>query len=240
MANKVVSIEDRIPKLKEQRKKKANRRIVTLLLLFLMLIISILYFQSPYSKIGEIHVTGNQLTPTKEIIETSNLTDKTVLFNLNKKDIAERILTLPAIEKVEISIRFPNRVNVHITEHEMIGYMHENGSTYPFLENGIVVKTDTNDVPEIGPVLSISEIIYTPKKTDEYSINAFMNDGNEVRATLRTFAEKMKYYPTFVKQLNPEDKGIIDIEVGAFFKSFQSEITDQNAEKNQNDASDLQ
>jgi cell division protein FtsQ len=265
LANKVVSIEDRIPKLKEQRKKKANRRIVTLLLLFLMLIISILYFQSPYSKIGEIHVTGNQLTTTKEIIETSNLTDKTVLFNLNKKDIAERILTLPAIEKVEISIRFPNRVNVHITEHEMIGYMHENGSTYPFLENGIVVKTDTNDVPEIGPVLqdfsdakiqsmlaeqlkqmpeeirnSISEIIYTPKKTDEYSINAFMNDGNEVRATLRTFAEKMKYYPTFVKQLHPEDKGIIDIEVGAFFKSFQSEITDQNAEKNQNDASDLQ
>ena len=43
-----------------------------------------------------------------------------------------------------------------------------------------------------------------------------------------------------MKQLNPEDKGIIDIEVGAFFKSFQSEITDQNAEKNQNDTSDLQ
>ena len=48
---------------------------------------------------------------------------------------------------------------------------------------------------------SISEIIYTPKKTDEYSINAFMNDGNEVRATLRTFAEKMKYYQYFCETI---------------------------------------
>lgn len=260
LAKKVISIEDRIPKLKEQRKKKANRRIVTLLFLFFMLILSILYFNSPYSKIGEIHVEGNYLVTKEEIISLSNLTDKTVLFNLNKAEIAERILTIPTIKDVEISMRFPNKVTLTIEEQKILGYLQENGTISPFLENGIVVKQNPTNAPTIGPVLqnfndsnirslladalkempeeirhSISEIIYTPKETDEYSITAFMNDGNEVRATLRTFAEKMKYYPTFVKQLDPEDKGIIDIEVGAFFKSYQAKTSnsDPNEENSQ-------
>ena len=50
---KVVSIEDRIPKLKQQRRKKANRRLILLLLLFFIFIAFILYFQSPLS-----HVQG--------------------------------------------------------------------------------------------------------------------------------------------------------------------------------------
>jgi cell division protein FtsQ len=71
---------------------------------------------------------------------------------------------------------------------------------------------------------SISQIIYSPKDTDKFGIIAFMNDGFEVRGTLRTFAEKMSYYPAVVKQLPPDNKGIIDLEVGLFFKSYQSEL----------------
>ena len=75
------------------------------------------------------------------------------------------------------------------------------------------------------------EIIHSPKKTDELSIIAFMNDGNEVHATLRTFAEKMQYYPALVKQLEPDQKGIIDMEVGTFFKSFDSDNGDVDIEE---------
>ena len=54
---------------------------------------------------------------------------------------------------------------------------------------------------------SISEIHYDPKKTDHYHISLFMNDGNEVSATIRTFAEKMSHYPSIISQLDPNQKG---------------------------------
>ena len=68
---------------------------------------------------------------------------------------------------------------------------------------------------------SISEIHYTPKKTDPYHISLFMNDGFEVSATLRSFSEKMVHYPSIISQLDPNKKGIIDLEVGSYFKAFR-------------------
>jgi len=50
-----------------------------------------------------------------------------------------------------------------------------------------------------------------------------MNDGNEVSATIRTFAKKMSHYPSIIGQLDPNQKGIINLEVGSFFKSYESE-----------------
>jgi cell division protein FtsQ len=246
---KVVSIEDRIPKLKEQRKKKANRRIIILLTLFFLLVISIVYFQSPLSKIREIHVTGNSYIPTNDIIEASNLTDKTVVFNLKKDDIKKRILTLPEVKNVDVSIKFPNDVSIQIEEYRQLGYIMQEGTLKPLLETGSVNHYLNGAMNPIGPVItnfgdkdilnvlvkqlkvmdeeirnSISQIIYSPKDTDKFGIIAFMNDGFEVRGTLRTFAEKMSYYPAVVKQLPPDNKGIIDLEVGLFFKSYQSEL----------------
>ena len=58
---------------------------------------------------------------------------------------------------------------------------------------------------------SISEIHHDPKKSDAYHITFFMNDGNEVSATIRTFAEKMAYYPSILSQLDPDQKGVINL-----------------------------
>ena len=210
--------------------------------MFFLLVISIIYFQSPLSKIKDIHVSGNSFIPTSDIVEASNLTDKTVIFNLQKDDIKERILTLPEVKNVEVSIKFPNDVSIHIEEYRQLGYIMQEGTLKPLLETGTVNNYLNGAMNPIGPVLtnfndkailnvlvkqlktmdeeirnSISEIIYTPKETDKYSVIAFMNDGYEVHGTLRTFAEKMRYYPALVKQLTPENKGIIDLEVGLFF-----------------------
>jgi hypothetical protein len=40
---KVVNIEERIPKIKEQRKQKANRRLITFILLFFTMMLIIIY-----------------------------------------------------------------------------------------------------------------------------------------------------------------------------------------------------
>ena len=255
---KVVSLEDRIPKLKEQRRKKANRRLILLLLLFFMLIAFIVYFQSPLSHVKTITISGNDVHSDKEITSSAGINNDTNIWNVQGKAIEDKLNELPEIKKVEVEIHFPNTVEIKIQELKRIAYISKGKSFIPVLENGHVLdEKQTTDLPLNAPVLysfsendvlkemmdsleqlpnevlnSISEIHYDPQKTDLYHISLFMNDGNEVSATIRTFAKKMSHYPSIIGQLGPNQKGIINLEVGSFFKSYESEgaETDESGE----------
>jgi len=262
LASKVVSLEDRIPKLKEKRKKRANQRLLFLLLFFFLIVICIVYFQSPLSKVGKIEINGASNVPKEQIIEISGLTDKTIIWNLDKQKIINQIMSIPEIKEAQVHFQFPNQVVISVSEFSRVGYIFEDNKFNFLLENGTIIENPSQYVlNHPGPILknfeneeilqllaeqllaidpavknSISEIIYSPKKTDQYSVIAYMNDGFEVHASLRTFAEKLHYYPVLIKQLDPDVKGIIDLEVGMFFKSYQSEIDSkkERGEDNEN------
>ncbi|WAA10636.1 cell division protein FtsQ/DivIB [Fervidibacillus albus] len=260
MTKKVVSIEDRIPKLKEQRKKKANRRLILILLLFFLLISCIAYFQSPISKVGSITVSGNRFLDGNTIIEKSGITEKTTVLNMDRGKAEASLTEFPEIKSTQIHLQFPNHVLIEVEEYDRVGLIEENGDIYPLLESGEIGSEKMSIGKEGGPLLrafsestfiqiateqlvqipieirnSISEIVYSPSNTDQYRVVLFMNDGFEVHATLRTLAEKLKYYPSVISQLDPEQKGIIDMEVGMFFKSFDSIIQQELSESGDGD-----
>ncbi|RKJ20575.1 cell division protein DivIB, partial [Butyricicoccus sp. 1XD8-22] len=57
-------------------------------------------------------------------------------------------------------------------------------------------------------------------------ITLFMNDGYEVRAEITSLAEKLNYYPSIIAQIEKNgefEKGIIDIEVGTYYRSYSEE-----------------
>ena len=119
------------------------------------------------------------------------------------------------------------------------------------LENGVIFNESSEMVPVDAPiflkfedeairkkilkqlallkpeVLSlISQINASPLESDPYAITLFMNDGYEVRAEVNTLAEKLNYYPSIIAQIENEDafeKGIIDIEVGSYYRPFSEE-----------------
>jgi len=251
---KVVSLEDRIPKLKEQRKRKTNRRLVLLISVFFLLIICVIYFQSPLSHVGKISVKGNLSLTKKEIIEKSGISSQTNIWNMKNEDIEKKLLQLSQIKSVTIKKNLPNKVNIEIKEYKQIATLATGTSFSPVLENGVVLRN--NSIKALnGPILtnfqkgkylkhmaeqlqqlpseitnSISEIHYDPNKTDSYHILLFMNDGYEVSATMRTLADKMVHYPSIISQLTPNVKGIIDLEVGSYFTPFKSkgEQKDEN------------
>lgn len=250
---KIVSLEDRIPKLKQQRRKKANKRLITLLFLFFLLIGCIIYFQSPLSRIKNITVKGNEMYSSKDVATLSGLSKETNIWKIDKQSISEKLQSLPEIKSIQVQVRFPNSVNIQVVEHKRIAYLAKDGKFMVVLENGeIIEKTKAEIIPVSAPILigfsngevldemvigleqlpdeivnSISEIHHTPKETDEFSITLFMNDGFEVLATLRTFPEKMKHYPSIISQLDQHEKGIIDLEVGSFFKAYELEGADK-------------
>ncbi|OLN22861.1 cell division protein FtsQ [Domibacillus antri] len=242
---KIISIEDRIPKLKQMRKRKANRRLLVLLSVFFFLILLLIYLQSPLSKVAYIHVEGNELMTKQEIIEQSGLETGRSIWSSDKSRAAEQLQKDDRIREAHVSMGFPNDLKIKIIEQNEIAYAASKGGLYPVLQNGKIMSEPVSGYPSQLPILynfkegealdrfaeavdtlpdevvnTISEVYYDPKESDALHINAFMTDGFEVSATLSTFADKMVYYPSISNQLDPNIKGVIDLEVGSYFKAY--------------------
>ncbi|HHY74529.1 MAG TPA: cell division protein FtsQ/DivIB [Bacillus bacterium] len=245
--SKVIDIEDRIPKLKQQRKQKANRRFVLYISLFFVLVLFILYFQSPLSKVQKISVSGNVHVTQDAIIEESGLKKEMSFWKVDPEKVAEKIKEHEQIAKAEVARKFPNQINIHVSEYARVAYLIEGTSYYPILETGKILEKDKlENIPADAPILlnwsqseelqemaaelrlvpvsilnRISEIHLTPEDSDPLHITLYMNDGHEVSATIRDFSEKIKNYPLIVERLSEEHHGVIHLEVGSYFKSYK-------------------
>lgn len=240
---KIVSIEDRIPKLKEARKKKANRRLVFYLSIFFMLISIIVYLQSPLSQVKHIEVVGNKVLTDDEVIQHSGLALHKNIWVVQKKGVKNKIESHPVVETAQVHRSLPQTIRLKVNEHHIIGYMKEEGTYFPILQNGMMVKKEKISNQGDGPLLNdfeedaylkrmaselnevpedifnlISEITWVPTEKNKYKIVLYMNDGFIVEATIRNFAQKMKTYPSIVSQLEEGDKGIIHMGVGTYFE----------------------
>ncbi|WP_064093794.1 cell division protein FtsQ/DivIB [Rossellomorea aquimaris] len=249
----VVSIEDRIPKLKQHRKKKANRRLLFLLSMFLLMILSVVYFQSPLSHVKNVVITGNQLVSDQIVQEKSGIDKGMNVWSVSSDKTVEQLKKLPEIKDANVKLSFPNSYSISVEEFDKKAYLSKGNKFFVILENGNVLNKGTESIPVDAPLLRgfkedkvlvkivdelgklpkevqhlISEVNLTPKKTDQYHLTLFMNDGFEVSATIRTFSEKMVHYPSIVSQLDPSKKGVIDLEVGSFFRAYETEGEESN------------
>ncbi|RIW36323.1 cell division protein FtsQ [Bacillus salacetis] len=246
---KIVSLEERIPKLKQHRKKKANRRLIFLLSLFLLLILTVVYFQSSLSQVKNIKVTGNHLVSKELVLGKISIAEGMNVWSVDRSKTEKELEKIPEISGAEVKLQLPNTVAVKIKEFEKAAYLINESRFYPILENGDRLDSrELSSLPTDAPILigfkedavlkemvtelkglpaeiknSISEIVLSPKKTDPYHVSLYMNDGYEVSASIRTFSEKMVHYPSIVSQLDESSKGVIDLEVGSYFREYDTE-----------------
>ncbi|PFA68959.1 cell division protein FtsQ [Bacillus sp. AFS015802] len=251
----VVSLEDRIPKLKQHRKKKANRRLLFLLSLFFLMILSVVYFQSPLSHVNTVSVHGNELISNKTVLQKSGIDAGMNVWSVNRETTVEQLKKLPEVKDASVKLSFPNSYEITIQEYDKKAYLSKGNKFFVILENGKVLDKGIGAIPVDAPLLRgfeedkvlakmvkelgelpkevqhlISEINLVPKKTDQYHLTLFMNDGFEVSATIRSFSEKMVHYPSIVSQLDPSVKGVIDLEVGSYFRAYETEGEQSNEE----------
>lgn len=242
----VVSIEDRIPKLKEARKKKANRRLLFYLSIFFFLISMIVYLQSPLSHIKNIEVIGSEIVLEQDIINLSGLQSGTNIWLINKQTVTESIKDHPMISDIEVERKLPQTVQLKVKEQNVIGFVKSDLEFHPVLENGMIVTTSNLLNKGDGPLLInfkdeqylqrmavelskipvdifnlISEISWEPTEKNKYKILLYMNDGFIVDATIRNFSSKMTSYPSIVSQLDPDEKGIVHMGVGTYFEKIE-------------------
>ncbi|MFJ8066204.1 cell division protein FtsQ/DivIB [Psychrobacillus sp. NPDC096426] len=242
---KIIDIEDRIPTLKERRRRRTNKKFSILLFLFVTTLLIVLYFQSSYSQVQTIELKGASLVPKEKYMEQSTLNLGDSMWGFKEKNIEKTLEQNEWVKSAHVNRDWLTGVHIQVEEYKQIGYEEKDGILQIILENGKVIETDGQVLPLEGPIfsgfkeqkvrlrlikelanlqpevlLTISQIIYTPTENDAYSIQVFMNDGNEIKAIIPSFAQKMNYYPSIVSQLDPNVKGIIDLEVGSFFQPY--------------------
>ncbi|WP_217585683.1 cell division protein FtsQ/DivIB [Lentibacillus saliphilus] len=249
----IVSIEDRIPKLKQARKKKANRRLITYLTIFFLLVSVVVYLQTPLSHIKTIHVRGHNQVAQSSIIQLSGLSTDMNIWSVDLTDVENTITDKPEIRSVKVERELPWTINIQIDEFDRVGYVHQDKSYIPLLETGELLSKEKLKQPHgDAPLLIgfrdsdvrynmsqqlkelpasirhlISEIHWTPEPDNKNKLRLYMIDGFVVEGTIRNFSDRMKVYPSIVSQLAPGSKGIVHIGVGAYFEAYDQELKDE-------------
>lgn len=213
------------------------------------------YLISPYGKVRDVYIEGESAVPDQLVLDASQITRRQTVIGtvLSEAAIAADIIAaLPQVKDIQVNWQGLNDISIAVEDYETIAYLSHVNKYQSVLENGVILN-DAHDLPignnpllanfEQGPILnefitafqevsedvqnSISEIHYAGTKTNPYKISLYMNDGNQVLANINDFSRKIGYYPNIVKTLDGK-KGVLDMEVGVFFKPFESKTTGEN------------
>ncbi|WP_336634408.1 cell division protein FtsQ/DivIB [Lysinibacillus fusiformis] len=245
---KVIDIEDRIPTLKKRRKKRTNRKFIVLILLFFIVLAVLLYFQSPYSNINKITVNGAKLVDHEHYVETSTLALGKSMWGFKIEDVENLLLKDKWVKEAHVKRNWLRGVTIDVKEWKKVAYLAGDGTYYPLLENGERFEQKGNDTPIDAPVFIgitgektikklvaqlaqlkpevlalISQVNTNSNDTNPNAVKLYMNDGYEVRAIIQTLADKLNYYPSIVAQIANLEKGVIDLEVGSYYRPFNEE-----------------
>ncbi|WP_025113845.1 cell division protein FtsQ/DivIB [Lysinibacillus fusiformis] len=245
---KVIDIEDRIPTLKKRRKKRTNRKFIVLILLFFIVLAVLLYFQSPYSNINKITVNGAKLVDNEHYVETSTLALGKSMWGFKIEDVENLLLKDKWVKEAHVKRSWLRGVTIDVKEWKKVAYLAGDGTYYPLLENGERFEQKGNDTPIDAPVFIgitgektikklveqlaqlkpevlalISQVNTNSNDTNPNAVKLYMNDGYEVRAIIQTLADKLNYYPSIVAQIANLEKGVIDLEVGSYYRPFNEE-----------------
>ncbi|MBO9130262.1 FtsQ-type POTRA domain-containing protein [Bacillus sp. 165] len=251
---KVIQLNNRVPKLKDQKRKKANRRLILYVSILFLLLACVTYFRSPLGDVSSISIKGNHYLTDKQIMKISGITYQTDYFRTSAKKAKQNLIAQKEIKNASIKKIFPNKIAVTIEEYKTVGYIKKRDKWYPLLENGTLLSpiegkqgrvsapfmlnwSKDKHIKEMALELkklpdsifrSISEISFAPLSSDPLHITLYMNEGYEVSASVRDFAEKMRAYPLILEQAKEYKKGIIHLEVGAYFEPYATEDEKNN------------
>ncbi|QSW65830.1 cell division protein FtsQ/DivIB [Lactiplantibacillus plantarum] len=248
-SGKRLRIGDKLPKLKSQRRRLLFKRVVILMGCFLIGAGVAGYFISPLSHVQTVTVHGNDQLSVTQVKTATKINPGVALWSVIGHDQrttkrAER--TQPQIGKVTTKLVGLNSVRVTVKEIRIAGYLSTGQHYRRILENGLILKATYSQPGGGSPIYAnfksghrlatmiaqyaklpsavkhnISEIKFAPNKANPERVHLYMNDGNEVYATISTFASKMAYYPGIVAKM--KTKGVINLEVGAYSYPFKNQ-----------------
>lgn len=223
----------------KKKKKKLN-------LLKIIIAILIIYFLGYFlSNVTNFHtknliIKGNNYLSDEEVIEQASLENYPSYFLTNIISIKKKLLKNNMIKDVKVKRNLHMGYVINVEE-EKILYKRRSDSNYVLssgeettLKNNISgVATLINYTPkdiekklikklskiDINILNKISEIEYSPNKTDDERFLLYMTDGNLVYITI-TKIKELNYYIDIIKKIDGK-KGVLNLDSGRYFQVME-------------------
>ncbi|WP_222126639.1 cell division protein FtsQ/DivIB [Paenibacillus sp. 32O-W] len=223
-----LSVELKVPAIKPERPRRSGgRRLIALLVVFFLTVLAILFFQSSISKISVIEISGNEMVPSEQIGQASNIQIGDSFFLIDTHRTAELIRSLDMIEEVEITKNFPGEVTIKVKEYKRVAYqINADGEREALLADGSAFPIQDRPIPLDKPILSgwandnpmklklcavladipdplladISEIVPEPTAAYEDKIRIYTKSQYEVSTRIQYLQDKLQYLGVLIAE----------------------------------------
>lgn len=117
------------------KKNKNTKLIKYLCILFLLIIAILLFFMSPIFNIEKINIIGNEKTTISECIKLSELEIGQNIYKMSKRQIKNNIKQNAYIDKVYITRKLPNIINITVEERTATYMIELENNEYAYINN---------------------------------------------------------------------------------------------------------
>ncbi len=234
-----------LPKLRAYQIKSNAGRALSVLIPFIIILVVMFYVVSPLSKITQVKVVGNEDLTSYQVEKASGIRSGAFIWRIifDQANVSKQAQgNNPQIKGLKVSLSGPQAVKVTVTENPVIGIVNHNGHQELLLATGeyqtingklnnfityagfnkheYLLKQTAQQIGQLPETIrqGISQVAYSPTKTNNERLKIYMNDGNTVLANASTLGNKMKYYPSIVT--NMSGAGVIDLQVGAYSYAY--------------------
>lgn len=234
MSDKVSEFDSEYLKEKRAKRRKKQKQIqysVFGLLLFVILLI-LIYMFTPLSKINSVKIEGNDNVSQTSIEKAINVKDDSRMYTYSTSKAIKNLKKNELIKDAEVTKQLPNKLNVKVTENQIVALTKKKDKYVPILEDGTELENyEDGNVTDDGPVLEgfkkekkdkiiqelakmsanvrgmIAEVKYDPQENLQNQIKLFTTDEIQIVGNLNTIANKMKYYPQMSQSLERDESG---------------------------------
>lgn len=134
---------------------RIGRMILSVLLLLLLFFLSLWYL--PIFRLSELNIVGNRKADINEIYYVLDEPVGKPLILLRFQPLQARLIKTAWIAEAKISYTLPNKMEIRITEREIMAYIPYHGNYLAISNDGIALEISTQ-LPASGPVILLTGI----------------------------------------------------------------------------------
>ena len=134
--------------LKQERRRKKRRKKAVMVLSVVLILSAVVASMTVFFNIENIEVTGATVNTAEEIILKSEIQVGDNLFRIQTEEVKAKMkLSFAYVEDVKFKRKFPNTLELQITEAKETGAVGSNGSYTILSEENRVLKTGVQEIP---------------------------------------------------------------------------------------------
>ena len=159
-------------------------------------------------KVKEINITGSDRYSYDELykyIFANRNADNTILFSYTNKKAGTP--DIPFIAKTDISVKWPDTINITVYDKSLVGYVEYKGTNMYFDKDGYVVESSSDGFDDVPKVTGLQfKNIVTKDKLDVEDPGIF--------GTISDIKQYISKYKLTIDSLNIEQDGTLSVDIG--------------------------